>query len=122
MAASSGSSIITNITSGLTNTHAYLASLYPQDGVTIKNASGVVVGKYGEGATIGNIDSQHISIVNGQINFWSGPESNQTNLVAYVSNQELHIPRVVVIQSMQMGNWRWDASIEGHLSLNWIGG
>ncbi len=35
--ASSGSSIVTSITSGLSNTYAYLASLYPQDGVTIKN-------------------------------------------------------------------------------------
>ena len=81
-----------------------------------------IIAQYGEGATIGAINSQHISIVNGQINFWDGTELNSTNLVAYVSNQELHIPRVVVIQSMQMGNWRWDASIEDHLSLNWIGG
>lgn len=35
--ASSGASIITNISSGLSNTYAYLASLYPQDGVTYKN-------------------------------------------------------------------------------------
>jgi hypothetical protein len=81
-----------------------------------------IIAQYGEGATIGAINSQHISIVNGQINFWDGTELNSTNLVAYVSNQELHIPRVVVIQCMQMGNWRWDASIEDHLSLNWIGG
>src|SRR5574344_10712 len=32
-----GSSIITNISSGLTNTYSYLASLYPKDGVTYKN-------------------------------------------------------------------------------------
>lgn len=38
MASSSmGSSIINNISSGLSNTYAYLASLYPQDGVTYKN-------------------------------------------------------------------------------------
>ncbi|MBP3821126.1 EF-hand domain-containing protein [bacterium] len=37
MGNSTGSSIITSLTSGLTNTHAYLASLYPQDGVTIQN-------------------------------------------------------------------------------------
>ena len=33
----SGSSIISNISSGLSNTYAYLASLYPEDGVTYKN-------------------------------------------------------------------------------------
>ncbi|MBD5402476.1 EF-hand domain-containing protein [bacterium] len=32
-----GSSIISNISSNLTNTYAYLASLYPEDGVTYKN-------------------------------------------------------------------------------------
>ncbi|MBR1425705.1 EF-hand domain-containing protein [bacterium] len=37
--ASSGTSIINNIASGLSNTYAYLASLYPQDGVTFKNIS-----------------------------------------------------------------------------------
>lgn len=95
--------------------------LMSTDGVTIKNTNGVVVGQYGEGATIGALDSQHISIINGQINFWAGTELDQTNLVAYVSGQELHIPRVVVVQSLQMGDWRWDATMENHLSLNWIG-
>lgn len=32
-----GSSIITNISSNLSNTYSYLASLYPEDGVTYKN-------------------------------------------------------------------------------------
>lgn len=79
------------------------------------------IAQYGEDAIIGNIDSQHISITNGQINFWAGTELDQSNLVAYVSDQELHIPRVVVVQSLQMGDWKWDATIENHLSLNWIG-
>lgn len=93
-------------------------------GVTIKNSQGITVGQYGEGARIGAPDSQHISIENGRINFWAGNENNGENLVAYVSGSEqlLHIPRVVVVQSLQMGNWRWDATIANHLSLNWIGG
>ncbi len=33
----SGSSIISSISSNLTNTYSYLASLYPEDGVTYKN-------------------------------------------------------------------------------------
>ncbi len=33
----SGSSIIANISSNLNNTYSYLASLYPEDGVTYKN-------------------------------------------------------------------------------------
>ncbi|MBQ8460610.1 EF-hand domain-containing protein [bacterium] len=35
--ASSGASIISNLTSNLSNTYSYLASLYPDEGVTIKN-------------------------------------------------------------------------------------
>ena len=34
---SAGSSIISSLTNGLTNTYSYLASLYPEDGVTVKN-------------------------------------------------------------------------------------
>ena len=34
---SSGSSIIASISSNLSNTYSYLASLYPEDGVTYKN-------------------------------------------------------------------------------------
>ncbi len=33
----SGSSIIANISSNLSNTYSYLAALYPEDGVTVKN-------------------------------------------------------------------------------------
>lgn len=113
---------LTNDGLSLLNDNSSGSMLLSTDGVTIKNAQGITVGQYGEGATIGAMTSQHISIVNGQINFWAGNENDPTNLVAYVSGQELHIPRVVVVQSLQMGNWRWDATIENHLSLNWIGG
>ncbi len=37
MGSSTGSSIITSINSGLSNTFAYLSSLYPKDGVTYQN-------------------------------------------------------------------------------------
>ena len=33
----SGSSIIANLSANLTNTYSYLASLYPEEGVTYKN-------------------------------------------------------------------------------------
>ena len=108
-----GLSIINDMGSG--------SMLLSTDGVFIRNKRGETVGQYGEGAVIGNVNSQHISIVGGQINFWAGSEEISENLVAYVSEQELHIPRVVVVQSLQMGYWRWDATMENHLSLNWIG-
>ena len=91
------------------------------DGVEIRNAQNNVIGKYGSGAVIGDVNGEHISIENGQINFWSGSESVNSHLVAYVSGDELHIPRVVVLTSLRMGNWLWDAEITNHLSLNWRG-
>lgn len=100
--------------------------LLSTDGVTIKNANGNTVGQYGEGAVIGDTNGSHISIVNGTINFWQGDENNADNRVAYVTGQEMHIPRVVVVQSIQMGSWKWqtdedDPILRYHLSLNWVG-
>ena len=104
--------------------------LLSTDGVTITNASGAVVGQYGEGAVVGDETKGHIEMKNGEIFFYSGAKTEMTPYdpsldpfcVAYISNDELHIPRVVVVQSMQMGNWMWNAKLENHLSLVWIGG
>ena len=37
MGSSLGNSLISSLSSGINNTYAYLASLYPEDGVTMKN-------------------------------------------------------------------------------------
>lgn len=100
--------------------------LLSTSGATIKNANGDIVGEYGEGAIIGNKNRSHIAIIGGAINFWNGDENNPDNLVAYVTGQEMHIPRVVVVQSIQMGHWKWATDVEDqefqyHLSLNWVG-
>ena len=114
----------------ITNDNSAGSMLLSTTGVEIKNAGGVTVGKYGESAIIGAENAGHIEIKNGEIYFYSGAKSQMTPYdpeadpfcVAYVSNNELHIPRIVVIETLKMGNWRWDATIDNHLSLNWIGG
>ena len=83
--------------------------------------SGAPVANFGTNAVIGETNKQHISITNSQIKFWSGTEEINDNLIAYIDEQKLFIPRVVVVQSMQAGNWMWDATIENHLSLVWRG-
>lgn len=114
----------------ITNDQSAGSMLLSTEGVLIKNAGGTTVGKYGESAIIGAENAGHIEIQNGEIYFYSGAKTEMTPYdpeadpfcVAYVSNNELHIPRIIVIETLKMGNWRWDATIANHLSLNWIGG
>ena len=35
------------------------------------------------------------------------------------TGDKLYIPRVVVVNSMQAGNWLWDANTSNHLTLRW---
>lgn len=97
--------------------------LISSDGVTIYGSTGQIVGQYGEGAIIGNTLGYHIEITTsdetqqGRLSF-----KNVNTEIAYMTNNELYIPRVVVVDSMQIGNWIWDAiSSVNHLTLKWKG-
>jgi len=91
--------------------------LISSDGVTIYGSTGQIVGQYGEGAIIGNTLGYHIEITGNRLSF-----KNVNTEIAYMTNDELYIPRVVVVDSMQIGNWIWDAiSSENHLTLKWRG-
>jgi len=82
---------------------------------------GVLVGKYGSSAVIGDERSAHISIGivddKPHIGLWANSQLE----VAYVSGQELHIDRTVVISSMRVGDWQWTKMPSGNLRLQWIG-
>lgn len=42
--------------------------------------------------------------------------------VAYIDKNELYIPKVVVVDSMRIGYWMWDAMADPlHLTLKWVG-
>lgn len=100
------------------NSSGYL--LMNTSGIQILNANGEVVGEYGTGTVIGNQNGNHIRIDSSGITAWVGVESVSTNRVWYVNNNQLYIPKVVVVDSMQAGNWIWDAiSNENHLTLRW---
>lgn len=103
--------------SGLSVTDGSSSSvLISSDGVTIIS-KGQTVGQYGEGATIGNTGGYHIKISGNRLAF-----KNADTEIAYMTNDELYIPRVVVVDSMKIGNWIWDAmSSETHLTLKWEG-
>lgn len=83
-------------------------------GVTIYGSNGQVVGQYGEGAIIGNELGYHIKITGERLSFM-----NVQTEVAYMTGDRLYIPRVVVVRSMQAGNWLWDAGSDYHLTLKW---
>lgn len=83
-------------------------------GVTIRGADGNIVGQYGQGAIIGNTSSHHLEITGQRLSFM-----NSQTEVAYMTGDKLYIPRVVVVNSMQAGNWLWDATSANHLTLRW---
>ena len=84
------------------------------NGVTIRGADGNIIGQYGQGAIIGNTTSYHLEITGQRLSFM-----NASTEVAYMTGDKLYIPRVVVVNSMQAGNWLWDANTSNHLTLRW---
>lgn len=54
-----------------------------------------------------------------RIGFYDGD-----NEVAYISNNQMCIPRSIVLDSLDMGDnkWRWTLNTDDHLTLQWIGG
>ena len=105
-------------------------ALFSTGGVTIFNASGDPVAFYGEKTVLGNKDGVHIEIdpTIPQLGFYTG-NSSTTDPVAYISNDQLWIPRAVVVDSMQVGNnseggaWQWSIDkTTRNLRLVWIGG
>jgi len=66
-------------------------------------------------------DSSTVKLVIGsdRISFYDGE-----NEVAYISNNQMCIPRSIVLDSLDMGDnkWRWTLNTDDHLTLQWIGG
>ena len=54
----------------------------------------------------------------GSIVWGSGP--NITGSIAYVSNNQLYITNIVVLDSMRLGKWRM--ATQNGLAFQWIGG
>lgn len=102
-------------------------ALFSPTGVTIYNAMGEPVAQYGENTVLGDPNGIHIEITGEQLGFYEG-SSALTDPVAYISNQQLYIPRAVVVDSMQVGDsglgaWQWAISpTSRNLRLIWIGG
>lgn len=79
---------------------------------------GVIIDTTVPSITIGDIYKMHVVIngseSNNRLSFMNG-----TTEVAYMTGDKLYIPSVVVVNSMQAGNWLWDASVGNHLTLKW---
>lgn len=97
--------------------------LLSTNGVELINEKGETVATYGTNTVIGDKESVHLKIEPTELGFYDGDER-----VAYISNNELYIPRVVVVDSMQVGNradgaWQWVVDDDSrNLRLMWIGG
>ena len=80
-----------------------------------------------DSSQVGRTDGAHITLtsVGGtpRLGLWE----NETNEVAFITNDEMQIKKTVVLESMKVGNWQW-ASIgdaeQGldHLRLQWVYG
>lgn len=72
---------------------------------------------YGEDVIVGDVTSFNMLLTSTELDF-----RNATEVIAYMSGQELYIPRAVVVNGLQIGNWRWDAESQtDHITLRWIG-
>lgn len=99
------------------------------EGTYIIDNNNKILAKYGSETIIGSEDNYHIEITPGtsddpndlaMLKFVTGGVNPV--VVAYMSNEELNIPRVVVLDSMQIGNWKWDGKSDpNHLTLRWNG-
>ena len=99
------------------------------EGTYIIDNNNKILAKYGSETIIGSEDNYHIEITSGtsedpndpaMLKFITGGENPV--VVAYMSNEELNIPRVVVLDSMKVGKWKWDGkSNSNHLTLRWNG-
>ena len=116
-----------NVGLHVTNDDGNGSLLLSENGVEIINELGATVAIYGENTIIGDTDTAHIRIgptTDGpRLSFYDGNQE-----VAYITNNQLYIPRVVVVDAMQVGDaedgaWQW--RIHGttrNLRLVWIGG
>lgn len=94
--------------------------LSPTDGLVLYGTDGTPVATYGEGIMLGDRQGFHITIdpTNGII-FWQ----NETR-VAYINSNILEIPKSLMLESIQIGNnkWEWKKQADDNLTLIWIGG
>jgi len=68
------------------------------------------------GVTIGPSSSFHVVVTNTALEFYQGAA-----LVAYVNNNELNIPRVVVRSSVKLGDWQFQARPNGNMGVFYVG-
>lgn len=110
------------------NRSSYLL-LSPSGGMIIYR-NGRPISEYGERTVLGDIEGYHIEITGGansELGFYSG--QGEDYKVAYINGNQLYIPQVVVVTSMQVGDadngigaWRWSLNEIGTMGLYWIGG
>lgn len=94
------------------------------NGIEIYGAgSQSVIAEYGSTTRLGSATGKHVTIdsANGFV-FWAGDENNAANKVAWFTDNQLNIPNAIVSDTIETGNWRWDASSNrARLDLKYIG-
>lgn len=93
------------------------------EGVVIWNA-GKKIAQYGSDTIIGDEKGYYIKISPTRLSFLKYTDPTHDPIeIAFMSGEELSIPRVVVVDSLKIGYWMWDGNMNPyHLTLRWIGG
>jgi len=104
------------------------------DGLKLIGTFGETLAQYGTVARIGDESQFHITIdpiIEKEIGFWRGSEDTPANKVAFVSGDQLHITKTVVLQQMDIGTqgagggqWSWAVhkiNSKNNLYLKWNG-
>jgi len=88
----------------------YAAGVYIVSSGTVKSAY------TSDGVTVGSANGFHVSITDTELGFFQGPLK-----VAYISNNELYIPRTVVLNSMRIGKWSFIQRDSGNMGVFYTG-
>lgn len=83
-----------------------------------------VFGKNGR-VIVGESAGFHVTISPDKLAFCQGQRSDghggfEDNEIAWVSNNELHVPKAVITDGLQVGHWRWTELSNGNFALKYI--
>lgn len=120
---------VENPTNPVTNGY-YEANYYAPPGISLWDAKGNRISKFGDDFVMGKEDGFHIRInassEMARLSFLTSERNvGGSEEIAYISgggsNAKLYIPRAVVVNSMEVGSWAWIKRSNDNLTLKWMG-
>lgn len=98
-------------------------------GVEIYSEANKLVAKYGVNTVIGPESAYHLEVTSDKISFVNGKGASRQEM-AYISKEQLYIPKAVVVDALQVGDpdplargaaWKWYLDDSNNMGLYYIG-